>query len=103
MDGDIEGVVGVLTRVLGGSDVSLEELNNLSFNSDGEIGTALNEAYVKLREFAIDRDIRANDPEAERKMRARLQQCLEKIDRACDRSPQRAPRDTMASAVRRAG
>jgi hypothetical protein len=103
MEGDIKDVVGVLMRVLDGGEVSLEELNDLSFNNEGEIGTALNEAYVKLREFAIDRDIRASDPEAERRMRARLQQCLDKIVNACDRSPRRTPRDTTSRAMRRAG
>jgi hypothetical protein len=103
MEGDIKDVVGVLMRVLGGGEVSLEELNDLSFNNEGEIGTALNEAYVKLREFALDRDIRASDPEAERRMRARLQQCLDKIVSACDRSPRRTLRDTTSRAIRRTG
>jgi len=49
-------VVGLLMRVLGGGEVSHKELDDLGFEADGELETALNEAYVKLREFANDRD-----------------------------------------------
>jgi hypothetical protein len=103
MEADIKDVVGILMRVLGGGDVSLEELNDLRFDTDGEIGSALTEAYVKLREFAIDRDLRLSDPKADRDLRADLQKRLDKIVRACDRAPRTAPRDRSSRAARSAG
>jgi hypothetical protein len=49
MERDIKDVIGVLMRVLDGGEVSHEELDELGFEADGELETALNEAYVKLR------------------------------------------------------
>src|SRR5262245_10709812 len=102
MEADIKDMIGILMRVLGGGEVSLQELNELEFDSDGEIGTALNEAYVKLREFAIDRDLTQSDPNADRDFRARLQTYLDKIVSACDGAPRTPRRDPSANALRRA-
>jgi hypothetical protein len=85
MERDIKEVVGILMRVLGGGEVSLAELDDLGFEAEGELQTALNETYVKLREFAHDRSLRAGDREFDRSMRSALQDCLDTIVDACDR------------------
>jgi hypothetical protein len=82
MDRDIKDVIGILMRVLDGDEVSHEELDDLAFEADGELETALNEAYVKMREFANDRDLRLNDPKTDRSMRSQLQVCLDNIVKA---------------------
>jgi hypothetical protein len=87
MDRDTKEVIGVLMRVLDGADVSHEELNDLMFEADGELETALNEAYVKLREFANDCSLRLNDPGIDRSMRSELKDCLDNIVRASDTAP----------------
>jgi hypothetical protein len=87
MDQDVKDVIGVLMRVLGGGEVSHEELDDLGFEADGELETALNEAYVKLQEFANDRAVRLNDRRFDRNMRFGLQECLDKIVRAWDLRP----------------
>jgi hypothetical protein len=84
MERDIKDVIGVLMRLLDGAEVSHEELDDLAFEADGELEAALNEAYVKLREFANDRDVRLNDLKLDRNMRSELQECLDNIVRACD-------------------
>jgi hypothetical protein len=90
MERDIKEVVGVLMRALDGGEVSHKDLDDLGFEADGELETTLNEAYVKLREFANDRELRVNDPKVDRDMRTALQDCLDKIVRACDHA---SPRD----------
>ena len=86
MERDFKEVVGLLMRVLGGGEISHQELDDLGFEADGELEIALNEAYVKLREFANDRELRLNDVELDRDMRSRLQDCLDKIVKACDQT-----------------
>jgi hypothetical protein len=83
---DIKDVIGILMRVLDGGEVSDDELDDLGFEAEGELEVALNEAYVKLREFANDRSLRRNDPRRDRSMRLELQDCLDKVVRACDRT-----------------
>ena len=99
MERDIKDVVGVLMRVVGGSEVSHEDLDDVVFEADGELEEALNEAYVKLRTFANDRDLRRNDPKLDHDMRAALQECLDNIVRVCDRTSGAAARDPSSSAA----
>jgi len=74
---DIKEVIGTLMRALGGGEISREEVEDLAFEATGELQTALNEAYIKLLEFAYDCDARRIDGE----MRVELQQSLDKIVR----------------------
>ncbi len=81
---DIKDIVGILMRVLDGAEISDDDLNDLGFEADGELETALNEAYVKLREFTNDRDRRRTNAERDRSMRSELQACLDSIVNACN-------------------
>jgi hypothetical protein len=72
MLGDIKDVVGILMRVLDGGEVSPAELEDLVFDAEGELEAALSAAFIKLQEFAYDRDLRRNDPALDRVMRAEL-------------------------------
>jgi hypothetical protein len=84
MERDIKDVIGILMRVLDGCEISHEDLNDLGFEAADELEVTLNEAYVKLREFANDRDLRRNDAKRDRSMRSELQDCLDNIVKACD-------------------
>lgn len=86
MERDIKDVIGILMRVLDGGEISDDELDNLGFEADGELEAVLNEAYVKLREFANDRGLRLSDPERDRSMRSELQDRLDNIVKACDQA-----------------
>ena len=68
-------------RVLGGGEVSHQEVEDLAFEATGELQTPLNEAYIKLLEFAYDCDARLNDRRINGEMRVELQQSLDKIVR----------------------
>ena len=57
-------------------------VDDLAFEADGALETALNEAYVKLREFANDRSLRLNDRKVDQSMRAEPKDCLDNIVRA---------------------
>ena len=84
MHADIKEIVGVLMRILDGGEVSQEQLAELSFEADGELHVALNEAYIKLMEFAFDRELRLADSALDRKMRSALQEHLNRIVVAWD-------------------
>ena len=86
MERDVKDVIGILMRVLDGGEVSHDELDDLAFEAEGELEVALNEAYVELREFANDRELRMKDPERDRNMRSQLRVRLDNIVTACDRS-----------------
>ena len=86
MERDVKDVIGSLMRVLDGGEVSHDELDHLAFEAEGELEVAVNEAYVELREFANDRELRMNDPERDRNMRSQLRVRLDNIVTACDRS-----------------
>lgn len=68
--------------VLDGAEITHEELDDLAFEADGELETALNEAHVKLREFANDRILRLSDPRRDQQVRSELKDCLDNIVRA---------------------
>ena len=59
-------IVGVLMQVLGGAEISHDQLTELSFEADGELQRALNEAYIKIMEFAYDSELRVRDPVLDR-------------------------------------
>jgi hypothetical protein len=86
MERDIKDVLGVLMRVLGGGEVSQEEMDDLGFEAEGELELALNETYAKLREFANDRSLRANNQDLDSQMRLDLQRCLDTVVNICDRN-----------------
>ena len=86
MERDVKDVIGILMRILDAGEVSHDELDDLAFEAEGDLEVALNEAYVELREFANDRELRMNDPGRDRNMRSQLQARLDNIVTACDRS-----------------
>ena len=81
---DIKELIGALMRVLGGSDLSRDEVEDLAFDAEGELQAACNEGYIKLMEFAFDRDARLEDRELDAGMRAELERCLNEIVRLSD-------------------
>jgi hypothetical protein len=87
MDRDVKDVIGIIMSVLDGAEVTHEELDDLAFEADGELETALNEAYVRLREFANDRSLRLNNPEMDLSMRSELKDSLDSIVRASNSAP----------------
>ena len=82
---DVKEVIGALMRVLDGAEISESELADLDFEAEGELATAVDEAYLRLGEFAEALDVRRSDPDTDRRMRAELQICLDAIVDICDR------------------
>ena len=95
---DVKEVVGVLMRVLDGEEVTQAEVEELGFEGEGDVQAALHDAYIKLLEFAHDRDARQKDRAADQAMRERLQACLNRIVAACDREA-RAGRELCSSTI----
>jgi hypothetical protein len=85
MNQDVKDVVGLLMRVIDGADISPAEVEDLGFQADGELKAVLNDAYIKLMEFAYDANLRRNDQELDHRMRSVLQEYLDKIVSAWDR------------------
>jgi hypothetical protein len=84
MERDVKEVIGALMRVLGGDEISREEVEELAFEASGDLQAALNEAYIKLLEFAFDREARLKNERVDDEMRAGLEQSLNKIVRLSD-------------------
>jgi len=82
---DVKEVIGALMRVLDGAEISESELADLGFEAEGELATAVEEACLRLGEFAEALDVRRGDPDTDRRMRAELQACLDAIVDICDR------------------
>jgi hypothetical protein len=76
---DVKELVGILMRVVGGAEITEREVLDLAFEADGELQTALNEAYIKLLEFMHDLNLRLADHDLDLKERASLQDSLNKI------------------------
>jgi hypothetical protein len=76
---DVKEMIGALMRVLDGGEITQTEVEELEFEGEDALQEALDEAYIRLLEFAHDRDMRQSDAEADRAMRASLQACLDKI------------------------
>jgi hypothetical protein len=89
LEGDIKEVVGALMSVLGGDEISIAEVEDLAFEATGALQVAVNEAYIKLLEFAYDRDARLKDGTLDGEMRSDLQEALNKIVRLSDNDPPR--------------
>ncbi len=102
MQRDVKEVVGVLMRVLGGGETTREEVENLTFDADGELDAAVNEAFLKLMEFAYDRDERMKDSARDAAMRVELQAALDEIVRLAD-APGSGPRPSGERSAHSAG
>lgn len=93
---DVKEIVGALMRLLAGDELTQDEATDLSFQAEGELQSALNEAFIKLMEFAYDREARSSDRALDRARRSELQECLDRIVDICERAsrrPGRGPRD----------
>jgi hypothetical protein len=77
-------MVGLLMRALDHAEITEEEVLDLEFEAEGELLSALNEAYIHLLEFVLDRDRRASDRELDQKERRVLEDSLNKIVQLCD-------------------
>ena len=84
MQRDIKEVVGMLMRVIGGGETTREEVENLMFDAEGDLGVAVNEAFLKLMEFAYDHDERSEDPARDMAVRTELRRALDDIVRLAD-------------------
>jgi hypothetical protein len=71
-------------RVLDGAEISRDDVLALEFEADGELLAAVNKAYVKLLEFAHDRELRLADRHLDERERAALQNVLNEIARLSD-------------------
>ena len=79
MEPDVKEVIGILMHVLGGGEISREEVEDLAFEAIGDLEAVLNEVYIQLLEFAYDRDSRQSDRAYDQEMRTELQYSLDKI------------------------
>jgi hypothetical protein len=81
---DVKEMVGLLMRALDHAEITEEEVLDLEFEAEGEHLSALNEAYIHLLEFVLDRDRRSSDRELDQKERKVLEDSLNKIVQLCD-------------------
>ena len=78
---NVKDVIGAIMRVLDGAEISRDDVLALEFEADGELLAALNDAYIKLREFAHDHERRVEDRHLDDTERAALQHMMNEIVR----------------------
>ena len=78
---NVKDLIGTIMRVLDGAEISEDDILDLEFDADGELLDALNEAYIKLLEFAHDRERRIKDSHFDQEARKTLQRVLNEIVR----------------------
>ena len=78
---NVKEVIGAIMRVLDGAEISRDDVLALEFEADGELLAALNDAYIKLREFAHDRERRVENRYLDDAERAALQHMMNEIVR----------------------
>ena len=81
---DVKELIGIIMRILDGTEVAEADVLDLDFTAEGELLDALNDAYIKLLEFVHDRELRHARPDLDKKARAALQASLNEIARLCD-------------------
>jgi hypothetical protein len=81
MQQDITDLVGVLMRIVGGGETSIDEVEALTFDCADYLRPALDEAFIKLLEFAHDRDLRARNTGLDLEARSELEGLLNRIAR----------------------
>ena len=81
---DVKEMVGLLMRALDHAEITEEEVLDLEFEADSELLGALNEAYIHLLEFVLDRDRRSSDRELDQKECEALQDSLNQIVQLCE-------------------
>ena len=81
---DLKEVIGTLLRAIGGAEITEQEVLDLGFDAEGELGVVLNDAFLQLLQFAQDQDLRRADIEVDHKQRSDLQSCLDRIVRVHD-------------------
>jgi hypothetical protein len=81
---DVKDVIGAIMRVLDGAEISQDDVLDLEFEAEGELLAALNEAYIKLLEFAHDREQRLRDRHLDERERATLHHVLDEVVRLSD-------------------
>jgi hypothetical protein len=95
---DITELVGVLMRIVGGGETSIDEVEALNFDCADYLRPTLDEAFIKLLEFAHDRELRARDTGLDLAARSELDGLLDRIARLSE-TPGRHP-ITLRSAQR---
>jgi hypothetical protein len=78
---NVKDVIGVIMRVLDGAEISQDDVLDLELEAEGQLLAALNDAYIKLLEFAHDREQRLGDRHLDARERATLHHVLNEIVR----------------------
>jgi hypothetical protein len=86
MERDVKEVVGLLMRVLDGGRTNRAEVEDLGFEASGDLQAALNEAYIKLLEFAFDCDAGSSVQPLDEKRRLALEDSLKDIVRLSEQA-----------------
>jgi hypothetical protein len=78
---DVKELVGLLMRVVGGYEATVDEIEELEFIADEALEPIVNTAYIKLVEFAFDREERSNNPALDASARLELEGLLKELAR----------------------
>jgi hypothetical protein len=76
---EINQFIELTEKVLRRESVTLDEIESIRWQAEGELDREINKAWIKLQHYCFDSDIRAKDPEYERGLLTNLAWRLEQI------------------------
>ena len=79
MTQDVSPVVDMLERILGGGEVSFEEVQRLRWQAEGELNLFVERIYRELQMFASDADIRGKDLEWDKSWRKGIRKLYDEL------------------------
>jgi hypothetical protein len=79
MKTDAETTIRLLRKAVAGQAVTREELEAIRWDESDPLAAVLDEAWIDLRIWITDEDIRKKDPQYEERWRGRLSGWLERL------------------------
>jgi hypothetical protein len=79
MKADANATIRLLRKAVAGQPVTREELESIRCDKSDPLTAVLDEAWIDLRIWVTDEDIRKNDPRYEERWRGRLSGWIERL------------------------
>jgi hypothetical protein len=86
MKSEADATIRLLRKAVGGQPVTREELEAIRWDEHNRLAAVLDEAWIDLRIWITDEDIRKKDPQYEERWRERLNGWVERLTRETHRT-----------------
>jgi hypothetical protein len=86
MKSNSDATIRLLRKAVAGQPVTREELESIRWDKTDHLAAVLDEAWIDLRIWIIDADVRKKDPKYEERWRERLSGWVERLTLEIQRS-----------------